>query len=90
VIDRLRATWSRTHGATRIALAVGILVGAVLLGGLLFGVWHVLFGGFVKGNWRAGGFGVVLACTCGVLLAVDVAVVRAILGRAGRARIAAS
>jgi hypothetical protein len=90
VIDRARATWGRTRGAARVALVVGILVGLALLGGLAFGAWHVLFGGFVKGNWRAGGFGIALACVCGVLLAADAVALRAVLGRAGRARIPAS
>jgi drug/metabolite transporter (DMT)-like permease len=89
-MDRLRATWGRTHGVTRVAVVVGVVVGAVLLGGSLFGAWHVVFGGFVKGNWRAGGFGVALALACGLLLAIDAAVLRAVLGRAGRARIAMS
>lgn len=89
MIDSLRTSWGRTHGAARIALVVGIVAGAALLGGLLFGAWHVLFGGFVKGNWRAGGFGVALALACGVLLVVDAAALRAVLGRAGRARITA-
>jgi hypothetical protein len=90
MIDRLRAAWGRTRGVARIALVVGILAGAALLGGFLFGAWHVLIGGFVKGNWRAGGFGVALALACGVLLAIDAAVLRTVLGRARRARIAAS
>jgi hypothetical protein len=90
VIVRLWTTWGRTHGTARIALVVGLVVGAALLGGLLFGAWHVLYGGFVKGNWRAGGFGVALALACVILLVADAAALRAVLGRAGRARITAS
>jgi hypothetical protein len=90
VIDRLRSGWGLTRGAARVALVVGLVVGAVLFGGLLFGAWHVLVGGFVKGNWRAGGFGIALACVCALLLAVDAVVLRAVLGRAGRARITVS
>lgn len=39
----------------------------------------MLFGGFVKGNWRAGGFGVALAAVAGVLLWIEAAVVRRLL-----------
>ena len=46
-----------------------------LAGAFLFGAWHVLFGGFVKGNWRAGGFGVVLALASGALLWADALVI---------------
>lgn len=39
----------------------------------------MLFGGFVKGNWRAGGFGVALAAVAGVHLWIEAAVVRRLL-----------
>lgn len=90
MIDRIRAAWGRTHGPARVVLAVGVVVGVALLGGFLFGMWHVLVGGLVKGNWQAGGFGLALASACGVLLWIDAAVLRLLTGRAGHARIGES
>jgi hypothetical protein len=40
---------------------------------------HVLFGGFVKGNWRAGAFGIALAGLSAVLLAVEAKLLRRML-----------
>jgi hypothetical protein len=51
----------------------------VLAGAFLFGAWHVLFGGFVKGNWRAGAFGVALAAVSAALLAGEAALARRLL-----------
>ena len=55
-------------------------LGAALIGAFLFGAWHVLFGGIVKGNWRAGAFGVALAGISAGLLAVEAALVRRRIG----------
>jgi hypothetical protein len=52
------------------AVRAGVLVVAIALAGaFLFGVWHVVVGGVVNGNPRAGTFGFVLAAVSGGLLA---------------------
>jgi membrane protein YdbS with pleckstrin-like domain len=72
----VRAAW-RVGGPAQRAIIVALVVVAVALAGaFLFGVWHVFFGGLVKGNWRAGGFGVVLAIVSGGLLWIESVVVR--------------
>jgi hypothetical protein len=53
-----------------------MVLGLAIAGAFLFGAWHVLFGYLVKGNERAGLFGLVLATISGVLLMVGVAIVR--------------
>jgi hypothetical protein len=60
----------------RALVGVGFVAAAAFAGAFLFGAWHVLFGGFVKGNWRAGGFGIVLAAVASILLWIEAAVVR--------------
>ncbi len=58
--------------------ALGLVVGAVvaaLSGAMLFGVWHVVGGWMIKGNPRAGLFGVALATVTAALLAVGHAIV---------------
>jgi hypothetical protein len=72
----VRAAWRRAGKARRVGLAVASAVALVLLGAFLFGAWHVLFGGLVKGNWRAGGFGLALASASGVLLWIDAIALR--------------
>ena len=52
---------------------------AALLGAFLFGLWHVVVGGFLKGNWNAAGFGFALASVAGVLLWIEAAVARRLL-----------
>lgn len=73
---RARIAWVDGGPRQRTLVGVGVLAAVVLAGAFLFGSWHVLFGGFVKGNWRAGGFGVILAALAGMLLWIEVAVVR--------------
>jgi len=51
------ASWSAGSRHRRAAILLGGTITAALVGAFLFGAWHILFGGFVKGNWRAGGFG---------------------------------
>ena len=66
-----RGQWVVADGRGRVLIAGGLVVGAFLTGAFLFGVWHVLFGGFIKWNWRAGLFGFVLAAVSGALLALE-------------------
>jgi hypothetical protein len=73
---RIRIAWVCGGRRQRVLVGVGAIVASVLTGAFLFGAWHVLFGGFVKGNWRAGGFGVVLAAVSSILLWIEAAVVR--------------
>jgi hypothetical protein len=68
--------WAGGTARHRAALAIGLAVGAALIGAFLFGAWHVLFGFFVKGNPRAGLFGLVLAAISGSLFALGTAIVR--------------
>ena len=79
-----RAT--RAHGraavsGTRVAFALAIALAAGLLGAFLFGLWHVIVGGFIKGNRNAGGFGIALASVAGVLLWIEAAITRRLLLR---------
>jgi hypothetical protein len=73
---RIRAAWRTAGAGRRLAIAITAAIALALLGAFLFGAWHVLFGGIVKGNWRAGGFGLALASAAGVLLWIDAIVLR--------------
>ncbi len=77
---RLTASWSAGSHRKRAAILLGGTIAAAFVGAFLFGAWHILFGGFVKGNWRAGGFGLALAAASGTLLVVGAAVARRLLG----------
>jgi hypothetical protein len=63
---------------TRAALARAGVAGAsvALAGAFLFGAWHVLVGGVLHGNPRAGEFGVALAGFSAAALAALVGLVR--------------
>jgi hypothetical protein len=76
---RITTAWARGGAGSRIALALAVALAVALLGAFLFGLWHVLVGGFVKGNWNAGGFGIALASVAGVLLWIEAAIARRIL-----------
>jgi len=80
---RAAAAWARGGTGARLALALAGVLATALLGAFLFGLWHILVGGFVKGNWRAGGFGIALAAGAGVVLAVEVKVGQRLLPPAG-------
>ncbi len=54
----------------------------MLAGVFLFGARHVVFGWAVKGNPRAGAFGVVLAAATGALLTLEGVLARKLLVRA--------
>jgi membrane protease YdiL (CAAX protease family) len=55
---------------------VGLIVAAILLGATLFGLWHLVVGGLINGNPRAGTFGLVLALAAGVPLVAGLWIVR--------------
>ena len=78
--DRLAVAWASGGRGRRVEIVVGVTIAAALAGAFLFGAWHVLFGGLVKGNWRAGAFGVALAAISATLLAGEAALARR-LGR---------
>jgi membrane protease YdiL (CAAX protease family) len=69
-------SWSTGSPSRRAAILIGGTLAAALAGAFLFGAWHVLYGGLVKGNWRAGGFGVALAAVCALLLGAEAALLR--------------
>jgi hypothetical protein len=79
--SRMTRAWARGGPGTRIALALAVALAAALLGAFLFGLWHVVVGGFLKGNWNAGGFGIALASVAGVLLWIEAAIARRLLPR---------
>jgi Na+(H+)/acetate symporter ActP len=57
----------------RLALMVAVVV---LLAATVFGLWHMVVGGLVHGNLRAGAFGVILASAAGTVLVAALAVLR--------------
>ncbi len=73
---RIALAWSSGSRRQRAGLLVSGTLAAGLVGAFLFGAWHVLFGGFVKGNWRAGAFGLALAAISGLALGIEAAVLR--------------
>jgi len=83
---RVASAWAAGGAGVRLALAVGGFVAAALLGAFLFGLWHVVVGGFLKGNWNAGGFGFALASVAGVLLWIEAAIARRLLPTEGPSR----
>lgn len=80
---RVRAAWARGGIATRVSLVAGGVVAAGLLGAFLFGLWHVVVGGLVNGNWNAAGFGFALSGVTGVLLWIEASIARRLLPPAG-------
>lgn len=73
---QLVAFWFTGSPSRRAAIVLGGTIAAALAGAFLFGAWHVLFGGLVKGNWRAGAFGLTLAAVCALLLGAGAALLR--------------
>ena len=55
--------------ASSVRRLVLVAVVATLVGATAFGLWHLVVGGLVSGNPRAGGFGFVLAAIAGSFLA---------------------
>jgi hypothetical protein len=82
---RIALAWSSGSRRQWAGLLVSGTFAAVLLAAFLFGAWHVIFGGFVKGNWRAGAFGIALAAVSGIALGIEAAVLR-MRERQGRSR----
>jgi len=78
---RIATAWACGGTGTRIALALAVALAAALLGAFLFGLWHVVVGGFLKSNWKAGGFGIALASVAGVLLWIEAAIARRLVPR---------
>ncbi|HEX3428409.1 MAG TPA: hypothetical protein VHS36_06345 [Candidatus Limnocylindrales bacterium] len=54
------------RGSRRVLLALVLIV---LGAAVAFGLWHVVVGGLIHGNGRAGLFGAALAGTSGMLIA---------------------
>lgn len=54
-------------GVLRAGLAVAVLV---LAGACAFGLWHLVVGGMINGNPRAGAFGAALATGTGAALLI--------------------
>ena len=76
---RMTTAWARGGAGTHVALTLAVALAIALLGAFLFGLWHVVVGGFLKGNWNAGGFGIALASVAGVLLWIEAAIARRLL-----------
>ncbi len=74
--EQVTDAWATGGLARRAAILAGGTVMLALVGAFLFGAWHVLFGWLVKGNPRAGAFGVVLAGVSAAFLGVAVELVR--------------
>lgn len=68
-LDRVTAAWRRSGTGGRVVIVAVGTTGAALAGACLFGLWHVVVGGLVRGNVRAAEFGVVLAAVTGIGLA---------------------
>ena len=71
----LRATRRATLPSGTLRFIV-IVAGIALAAAVAFGLWHVLVGGLINGNPRAGTFGLVLALTAGVSLFIGARIVR--------------
>jgi hypothetical protein len=81
---RISAAWRRGGTGRRVGLALAAALAAALLGAFVFGLIHVVVGGLVKGNWKAGGFGIALSSVTGVLLWIEAAAVLRLLPPASR------
>jgi hypothetical protein len=73
--------WRSGGGRDRALLVAWAIVVALLSGAFLFGAWHVLMGWLIKGNPRAGAFGLGLAAVTGVALVVMARLGRRLLPR---------
>jgi hypothetical protein len=64
----ISAAWREGGRRRRVALTLAGVAAAALLGAFLFGAWHVVVGGLVRGNWTAAAFGFALCGVAGALL----------------------
>jgi hypothetical protein len=80
---RVATAWALGRTPARMVLGVAVLIAAGLLGAFLFGLWHIVAGGLVRGNWNAAGFGFALASVTGVLLWIEASVARRLLPPVG-------
>ena len=71
--DRVGRLGGSVPGATGLLLAIAALA---LAGATAFGLWHLVVGGLINGNPRAGTFGLVLALAAGMTLVIGAWVVR--------------
>ncbi len=71
--DRARPLDALPPGPLRILI---VLAGIALAAAAAFGLWHVVVGGLINGNPRAGTFGVILALAAGLPLVAGVWQVR--------------
>ncbi len=76
---RISAAWRHGGAGRRIGLSLAVALAAALLGAFVFGLIHLVVGGLVKGNWKAGGFGIALMSVAGVLLWIGAAAARRLL-----------
>jgi len=81
---RVATAWAQGRTPTRIVLGIAIVIAAGLLGAFLFGLWHIVVGGFIKGNWNAAGFGFALSSVTGILLWIEASAAKRLLPAAGR------
>ena len=68
--------WATAGFARRAVILAGGTLTLALAGAFLFGAWHVLIGWLVKGNPRAGAFGVALAAVSAALLWLEARLLR--------------
>jgi hypothetical protein len=80
---RVATAWAQGGTPTRIVVGIAIVIAAGLLGAFLFGLWHIVVGGFIKGNWNAAGFGFALSSVTGILLWIEASAARRLLPAAG-------
>ncbi len=73
---RIDEAWALAGPLGRSGLVAGAVAAVLLTGAFVFGAWHVGFGWIVKGNPRAGLFGLVLATASGATFAIGAAVAR--------------
>jgi hypothetical protein len=67
---------TRPGSATGLQRSLVVLVGVALVAATAFGLWHIVVGGLLNGNPRAGTFGLVLALASGAILLAGIWIVR--------------
>lgn len=69
-------SWSGFDDLRRPLRLVVAIVALALAGAAAFGLWHLVVGGLINGNPRAGTFGLILSLAAGIPLAVAGLVMR--------------